>query len=93
MEHLRGNETGVSMLAKSITKIILAGVMAAAVLSPTLAAKMPKMPDACTTPEMRCTAECGKDGWCQVYGCIFNKTMLLPFSCSETAGGCLQKHC
>jgi hypothetical protein len=92
MEHLRENETGDSMLTKSVTKIILAGLMAAALVSPTLAAKM-KVADACSKPELRCTAECSKDGWCQVYGCLFNKTVLLPFACSATAGGCLQPHC
>lgn len=79
------------MLTKSVAKIILAAAMAAAAVSPTFA-KM-KMPDACARPELRCTSECGKDGWCKVYGCAFNKTVLLPFGCNEKAGGCLQKHC
>jgi len=77
------------MLKKSVATIILAGAMAAAAISPTLA----KMPNACAMPELRCTAHCDKDGWCKAYGCLFGKTVLLPFSCDEKAGGCLQKHC
>ena len=80
------------MLTKSITKVILAGMLAAAMVSPTFAAKMP---DACARPELRCTiaSTCDKDGWCKVYGCIASKTVLLPFSCNEKMGGCMQKHC
>jgi hypothetical protein len=79
------------MLRKSVTKIALAGLMAVASMSPTLAAKMTPKP--CAKPELRCTAECGKDHWCKVYACSFNKTVLLPFPCNEQAGGCLQPRC
>jgi hypothetical protein len=81
------------MHAKSLAKIALAVVMVAAAASPTFA-KM-KEPNACATQDKRCTAvaTCGKDGWCKVYGCIGEKTVLLPFACNDKAGGCLQKHC
>ena len=80
------------MFRKSITKIILTGLLAAATVTPTMAKKMP---NACSRPEQRCTvaSSCNKDGWCKVLGCFNNKTVELPFSCNEKAGGCLQKHC
>ena len=82
------------MLTKSVVRIALAGAMALASISPTLA-KMKKEPNACATSELRCTAAttCDKDGWCKVYGCVINQTVLLPFACNEKLGGCLQKHC
>jgi hypothetical protein len=82
------------MLLKSISKVVLAGLLAVAAASPTFA-KMTKTPDACAMPQLRCTiaSSCDKDGWCKVYGCIVNKTVLLPFSCNEKMGGCAQKHC
>ena len=79
------------MLAKSLAKLVLTAAMVAAAVSPTVA----KEPNACATPDKRCTAAttCDKDGWCKVYGCVGDKSFLLPFSCDEKAGGCLQKHC
>ena len=81
------------MRATSLVKFVLAAAMVAAAMSPTVA-KM-KEPDACATADKRCTAAttCDKDGWCKVYGCFGDKTVLLPFACNEKAGGCLQKHC
>jgi hypothetical protein len=82
------------MLTKSITKVMLAGLLAAATLSPALA-KMEKMPNACAMPRLRCTitSSCDANGWCKVYGCISNQTVLLPFYCNEKMGGCAQQHC
>lgn len=82
------------MFTKLVAKTVLAGAMALASMSPTMA-KMKKEPDPCARPELRCTdaATCNKDGWCKVYGCLFKQTVLLPFACNEKAGGCLQKHC
>jgi hypothetical protein len=78
------------MLMKAFAKIILAAAIAAASMSPTFAAMIPKP---CASPLLRCTADCGKDHWCKVYACSFNKTVLMPFPCNEKAGGCLQPHC
>lgn len=80
------------MLKKSITKIFVAGLIAAAAISPTWAAKTP---NTCAMADKRCTATatCDKQGWCKVYGCIGTQTVLLPFACNSKAGGCLQKHC
>jgi hypothetical protein len=82
------------MLKKSITKIMVAGVIAAAAVSPTFA-KMEKIPNACARPELRCTiaSSCDQAGWCKVYGCVGSKTVLLPFYCNDKMGGCAQKHC
>ncbi|HXX04396.1 MAG TPA: hypothetical protein VEJ37_08680 [Xanthobacteraceae bacterium] len=79
------------MLTRSVAKIILAGALAAVAISPALAT----WPNACAKPDGRCTATatCNKEGWCKVYGCIVDKTVLLPFACNVKAGGCLQKHC
>jgi hypothetical protein len=74
-----------------LAKFVLAAAMMAVAMSPTLA----KEPNACATADKRCTAvaTCDKGGWCKVYGCIGEKTLLLPFACNTKAGGCLQKHC
>jgi hypothetical protein len=91
MEHLHKLKRGTGMFTRSVAKIFLAGAFAAAMMSPVFA----KWPDACAKPGGRCTAvaTCDKEGWCKVYGCVVDKTVLLPFACNTKAGGCLQKHC
>ena len=79
------------MLAKSVAKIILAGAMTAAAISPTIA-KM-KEPNACAKPELRCITDCKKDGMCQVYMCMFNKSTALGLPCNEKTGLCWAPHC
>jgi hypothetical protein len=75
----------------AVTKVVLAGMIAVASMSPTFAAKMTPQP--CAKPDLRCTGECDMDHWCKVYACTFNKTLQMPFPCNEKAGGCLQSHC
>jgi hypothetical protein len=79
------------MLRESVTKIALAGVIAVASMSPTLAAKMTPKP--CAKPELRCVADCGRDHWCRVYACSFNQTMLMPIPCNDQNGGCFAPRC
>jgi hypothetical protein len=75
----------------AVSKMVLAGAIAMASMSPTFAVKMTPQP--CAKPDLRCTGECDKDHWCKVYACTFNKTVQMPFPCNEKAGGCLQSHC
>jgi hypothetical protein len=78
------------MLAKSVTKIVLAAALGVASMSPTFAAKVPKP---CANPQLRCTAECDKDHWCKVYLCSLNQTVLSPFHCNLKDGSCWQPRC
>jgi hypothetical protein len=82
------------MHTRSVTKIVLAVVMAMASTAPTLAAhRSMHTPKPCAIPEQRCIADCDKDHWCHKYQCINNATVLLPFSCLETTGTCFAPHC
>jgi hypothetical protein len=83
------------MLTKSVlVKIALAGTMAMASMSPTLAAKRAMhTPRPCASPQLRCIADCDKFHWCRVYACSANETVVLPFPCNEDGGLCFAPHC
>jgi len=83
------------MLTTSITKVIaLAGVIALASASPTLAAKRyTRMPNPCAKTQLRCYADCDKFHWCTVYACSANQTVKLPLPCNEQSGPCWAPHC
>jgi hypothetical protein len=85
---------GTTMLMKSLAKIILAGVMAVASLSPIFAAgRSMHTPNACANPQLRCIADCDKEHWCRVYVCSLNQTTLMPLPCNQGAGLCWAQHC
>jgi hypothetical protein len=80
------------MLVRSISKIILAGALATAVISPSFAHGM-MTPRPCASPQLRCTGECNKQGLCKVYVCSLNKTVESPILCDMKINGCWQPHC
>jgi hypothetical protein len=85
------------MFIKSATKVMLAGAMAVASLSPTLAAKrhmLHRMAGACAQPTGRCIADCDQLKWCQVYICNGGQSTPIPFPrCFEPSGLCFAAHC
>lgn len=85
------------MLTKSVAKIVLAGALALASLSPALAMKRhhaAKMAGACANPTQRCIADCDQFNWCQMYACTDGKSTPIPFwRCFEPSGLCLAPHC
>ncbi len=84
------------MLIKSVAKIVLAGTLAVASLSPALAATkhMHKMAGACGNPTGRCIADCDQFNWCQMYVCANGQSTPVPFwRCFEPSGLCLAPHC
>ncbi len=86
------------MLVKSIATIMLAGAVAAASLTPALAAMRhmhgARMAGACGSPTMRCIADCDQFHWCQVYVCTNGKSTPIPFwRCFEPSGLCVSPHC
>ena len=83
------------MLTRSVTKIVLAAVVALGSLSPAFAAKKRAMhaPVPCASPQLRCIADCDKSHWCRVYACSANQTVVLPLPCNEEAGLCFAPHC
>jgi hypothetical protein len=81
------------MFAKSIGKIILAGALATACISPSMAAHRMMTPNPCGSPQLRCTGECNKQGLCKVYFCSLNKTVESPVLCDMKVNGCWQPHC
>ena len=82
------------MLRKSVVTIALASVLAAASISPTLAARRAMhMPRPCATKELRCYTDCDKNHWCHVYACSANETIRLPFGCNSQNGACFAPHC
>lgn len=85
------------MLSKSVVaKIALAGAMALASMSPSLAAKRHvrmHTPRPCASPQLRCIADCDKFHWCKVYACSANETIVLPLPCNEESGLCFAPHC
>jgi len=84
------------MRTKSVTKIVLAGIIALASVSPTLAMPMKhsaRAPNPCAMPQLRCIADCDKSHWCQVYACSNNRTIVLPFHCGLDSGLCFAPRC
>jgi hypothetical protein len=84
------------MRGKSLTKILLAGIVAMASVTPSLAMHMKhatRAPNACAKTQLRCIADCDKSHWCHVYACSDNKTILLPFTCGEDSGLCFAPRC
>ena len=86
------------MRSKSMAKIALAVVLAAASLSPALAAKKPmhapKTAGACGNPTGRCISDCDQYNWCQMSVCTNGQSTPVPFwRCYEPSGLCFAPHC
>lgn len=86
------------MRIKSVAKIALAVALAAASLSPALAAKKPmhapKTAGACGNPSGRCIADCDQYNWCQMSVCTNGQSTPVPFwRCYEPSGLCFAPHC
>jgi hypothetical protein len=83
------------MVVKSAAKIVLAGTLAVASLSPTLAAtRHTHMAGACGNPSGRCIAGCDQFKWCLVYACANGQSTPVPFwRCYEPSGLCFAPHC
>ena len=87
------------MFIKSATKILLAGAVAVASLSPALAVKRHmynphRMAGACARPTGRCIADCDELKWCAVYVCNNGQSTPVPFPrCFEPSGLCFASHC
>ncbi len=84
----------------SLTKIMLAAALAAAALSPAVAAKRhvrahaPKMSGACAQAGGRCISNCDQLNWCQMNTCVSGQSTPVPFwRCFEPSGLCLAPHC
>jgi hypothetical protein len=86
----------------SIVKIILAVALAAASLSPALAAKSKakaslsgaNLTGACAKPNGRCVSDCDQANWCVVHSCINGQSTPMPFwRCYQPSGLCLAPHC
>jgi len=86
------------MSAKSVSKIVLAAVVAAVTLSPALAAKrhmyVHRIAGPCAQPSGRCITDCDELKWCRVYVCNNGKSTPVPFPrCFEPSGLCFAAHC
>jgi hypothetical protein len=85
------------MRGSSILKVTLAGALAAASLSPALAAKTKarlEMTGACAQANGRCVSDCDALNWCTVYTCTNGKSTPVPFwRCFQPSGLCLAPHC
>jgi hypothetical protein len=85
------------MFAKSIAKIVLVAAVAAASMSPALAARhlrTARPVGACGQPTNRCIADCDQLGWCQMYTCNGGQSTPVPFwRCYEQSGLCFAPHC
>jgi hypothetical protein len=81
----------------SIVKIIVAGALAVASLSPALAAKTHarlQMSGACAQPNGRCISDCDQFNWCTVNTCTNGQSTPVPFwRCFQPSGLCLAPHC
>ncbi len=85
------------MRIKLMTTIIAAGALAAASLSPALAAPKhaaKKMNGACAQSNGRCISDCDAFNWCTMYTCSNGQSTPVPFwRCFEPSGLCLAPHC
>jgi hypothetical protein len=85
------------MRRKPIVKIILAVALAAASLSPALAAKSKakaNLTGACAQPNGRCISDCDATNWCVVHACVNGQSTPMPFwRCYQPSGLCLAPHC
>jgi hypothetical protein len=77
-----------------IMTIVLAGALAAASLSPALAAKHTKVTGACAQSIGRCISDCDQFNWCTMNTCNNGQSTPVPFwRCFEPSGLCLAPHC
>ena len=78
-----------------IMTIVLAGALAAASMSPALAAaKHKKTTGACAQASGRCIADCDQLGWCTMNTCTNGQSTPVPvWRCFEPSGLCLAPHC
>jgi hypothetical protein len=82
------------MRSNLVLKIALIGALAAASMSPALAAKGKKMTGACAQPNGRCVSDCNQLNWCTVYTCTNGQSTPVPFwQCYEPSGLCLAPRC
>lgn len=78
--------------------ITIAAVLAAASMSPAMAAKRAKpakaMFGACAQPSGRCVSDCDQLNWCTMYICVNGQSTAVPFwRCYQPSGLCLAPHC
>ncbi len=84
---------------KRIVSITIAAIVAAASLSPAMAASHAKAPKvkltgACAQQSGRCISDCDQLNWCTVYTCVNSQSTPVPFwRCYEPSGLCLAPHC
>jgi len=84
---------------KSVVGITIALAVAAASMSPALAAKHAKPPKAtmtgaCAQQSGRCISDCDQLNWCTMNTCVNGQSTRVPFwRCYQPSGLCLAPHC
>jgi hypothetical protein len=84
---------------KSVVSIMIAMAVAAASMSPALAAKhvkvtRTKMTGACAQQSGRCISDCDQLNWCTMNTCVNGQSTPVPFwRCYQPSGLCLAPHC
>jgi len=81
-----------------VVGITVAAVLAAASMSPFMAAKHAKpakaMSGACVQQSGRCISDCDQLNWCTMYICVNGQSTAVPFwRCFQPSGLCLAPHC
>jgi len=79
--------------------IATAAILAAASISPAMAAKHAKaakanLSGACAQQSGRCVSDCDQLNWCTMYTCVNGQSTPVPFwRCYQPSGLCLAPHC
>ena len=81
-----------------VVSITIAAVLAAASVSPAMAAKHAKpaktMSGACAQQSGRCISDCDQLNWCTMYTCVNGQSTPVPFwRCFQPSGLCLAQRC
>ena len=81
-----------------VVSITMAAVLAAASVSPAMAAKHAKpaktTSGACVQQSGRCISDCDQLNWCTMYTCVNGQSTPVPFwRCFQPSGLCLAQHC
>jgi hypothetical protein len=87
------------MSNKSVAAIMFVAALAAASMSPAMAAKhakptKAKMSGACAQQSGRCVSDCDQLNWCTMYTCVNGQSTPVPlWRCFQPSGLCLAPHC